>query len=37
VEVVTPPPTSDFVANIVPVTAHMRMTWEQNSNMVGKK
>ena len=37
VEVVDPPSTAEFVANIVPVTAHMRITWEQNSNMVGKK
>ena len=37
VEIVNPPSTSEFVASIVPVTAHMRMTWEQNANEVSKK
>jgi hypothetical protein len=36
-ELIEPPSTAEFVAHIVPVTAHMRMTWEQNSNTMGKK
>jgi hypothetical protein len=36
-ELIEPPSTTEFVAHIVPVTAHMRMTWEQNSNTVGRK
>jgi hypothetical protein len=36
-EVIDPPSTAEFVAYIVPVTAHMRMTWEQNSNTASKR
>jgi hypothetical protein len=36
-ELVEPPTTTEFVATVVPVTAHMHMTWAQNSNTVGKK
>jgi hypothetical protein len=37
IELIEPPSTTEFIARIVPVTAHMRMTWEQNANTVSKK